>query len=67
MGCSLATSAKINKARDANRARSLADSSFEDSDALVDNTVKSKWLLNKSKANEEKKQKAIEYRAQLKE
>ena len=67
MGGRLATSAKINKARDANRARSLADSSFEDSDALVDNTVKSKWLLNKSKANEEKKQKAIEYRAQLKE
>jgi len=47
MGCALATSAKINKARDAHRPRNNMDSSFEDSDALEDSPVKSKWLMNK--------------------
>lgn len=43
------------------------DSSLEDSDALDESPIKSKWLMNKTKANEEKKQKAIEYRKKLKE
>ena len=43
------------------------DSSLEDSDALDEAPIKSKWLMNKTKANEEKKQKAIEYRKKLKE
>ena len=62
MGCSLATSAKINKARDANRHRPVYDSSEEDSDAMDVNPVKSKWLMNKTKGTEEKKRAAIHYR-----
>ena len=62
MGCTLASSAKVNKARDSKRARSMIDSSIEDSDALEESPIKSKWLMNKTKGQEEKKQKAIEYR-----
>ena len=64
MGCALATSAKINKARDANRGRPLNDSSEEDSDALDESPIKSKWLMNKTKGLEEKKKAAIAYRKQ---
>ena len=63
MGCTLATSAKINKALDARRARPQFDSSEEDSDALEDHkTQKSIWVMNKSKGLEEKKKRALEYR-----
>ena len=49
MGCTLAGSAKINKARDAHRARPDYDSSLEDSDAVDQSPIKSKWLMNKTK------------------
>ena len=62
MGCTLASSAKINKLRDARRGRDSMDSSVEDSDALDENPIKSKWLMNKSKGIEEKKKWAIEFR-----
>ena len=62
MGCTLASSATIKKI-DARRGRDVQDnSSEEDSDALEDSPIKSKWLMNKTKGNEEKKKKAIEFR-----
>lgn len=64
MGCTLASSARINRSVDARRGRIQYDSSFEDSDALEESPIKSKWLMNKVKAAEEKKSKAIEYRKQ---
>ena len=64
MGCTLASSAQINKARDANRSKPMFDSSEEDSDALDENPIKSKWLMNKAKGQEEKKKRAIEFRKQ---
>ena len=42
----------------------MFDSSLEDSDALDESPIKSKWLMNKQKGMEEKKKKAIEYRKQ---
>ena len=43
------------------------DSSLEDSEVLDEAPIKSKWLMNKTKAIEEKKAKAIEYRKKMKE
>lgn len=65
MGCTLASSARINRQVDARRGRIIYDSSYEDSDALEETPTQSKWLMNKSKAAEEKKQRAIEYRRRL--
>lgn len=62
MGCTLKTSATINKAVDATRLRPDMDSSLEDSEAMEETPIKSKWLMNKTKALEEKKAKALEYR-----
>ena len=45
----------------------MMDSSVEDSDALEESPAKSKWLMNKQLGNQEKKQKAIQYREQLRE
>ena len=42
----------------------MFDSSEEDSDALDENPIKSKWLMNKQKGMEEKKKRAIEFRRQ---
>lgn len=67
MGCALKTSASINQAVDARRLRPEIDSSLEDSEALDEAPIKSKWLMNKTKAMDDKKLKAIAYRKQLKE
>ena len=62
MGCSLASSAKINEPVDSQRGRTPYDSSEEDSDALEESPTQSKWLMNKTKGAEEKKKRAIELR-----